>query len=139
LSATFSAAAWLAEPPWAIEREPDGGVALLDSHQLDGQPQHRRHELGIRRSVALALIERLDMDRDRAVDVDLDPSSTPVLEAAHLHIGADPDPYDPSLAVRRLLVLSQAVVVGELEEPVEGGVVVAGVIHVPAHLRATRR
>ena len=77
--------------------------------------------------MALSLIEGLGVHRDRAVDVDLDPSCSPILKTTHFNVGGEPDPDDLSALTRFGLATSQSLVVGDLEQQVERLLIVPGV------------
>src|SRR6516164_3506845 len=104
------------------------GVAVANHHALPGDAELVGNDLGEGRLVALAVWARPGDRRDLAAALDADDTALPAEHVRRFHVGGDADAHDLAAAARRGLLATELVVSGELDDPVEGARVVAGVV-----------
>src|SRR5262245_37397187 len=104
------------------------GVAVADDHVLPGDTELVGDDLCERRLVALAVRARPGDRRDLAAALDTDDAALPAEHVRRFHVGRDADAHDLAATARCGLLATELVVSGELDDPVEGARVVAGVV-----------
>src|SRR5262247_768374 len=104
------------------------GVTVADDHILPGDSELVGDDLRERRLVALAVRAGPGDRRDLAGALDTDDAALPAEHVRGFHVGRDADAHDLATAARRGLLATELVVSGELDDPVEGALVVAGVV-----------
>jgi hypothetical protein len=108
----------------------DVGIAVEHAHGIDRDPQLVGDDLGEGRGRALAMGRQAGEDGHRPGRIHADAAALPApepggadmrrREAGDLDIGAETDPDEPARSTRVGLVASQAIVLGDGEELVEG-------------------